>query len=181
MMHNYLPKYFTFIDKFNKEFLEKLSKKVAIIYRDNSNKIDLKIIQKLNFFCKTSKRKLFIANNIKLAKILDCDGVYISAYNKKLLRYDIGRKKKFRVIGSAHSLDEILIKEKQGVDLIFLSPLFYNKKNNRSLGISKFNLLSYKSRIKIIALGGINNTNIKKLKMIKNFGFAAISFFRNKT
>tara|TARA_B100000029_G_scaffold513835_1_gene614597 strand:- start:4972 stop:5514 length:543 start_codon:yes stop_codon:yes gene_type:complete len=179
-MHNYLPKYFTFIDKFNKEFLKKLNKKVAIIYRNNSDKIDLKIVQKLKFFCKSSKRKLFIANNIKIAKRLDCDGVYISAYNKQLLRYDIGQKKKFKIIGSAHSLNEILTKEKQGVDLIFLSPLFYNKKNKRSLGISKFNLLSYKSKIKIIALGGINNTNIKKLKMIKNSGFAAISFFRNK-
>ena len=28
-----------------------------------------------------------------------------------------------------------------------------------------------------ISLGGINNKNIKKLKLIKPFGFAGISFF----
>ncbi len=30
---------------------------------------------------------------------------------------------------------------------------------------------------KVIALGGINNTNIKRLKLIKCAGFAGISFF----
>ena len=34
--------------------------------------------------------------------------------------------------------------------------------------------------MKDISLGGINNKNIKKLKLIQPFGFAGISFFDKK-
>ena len=179
-MHNYLPKYFTFIEEFDKEFLEKLNRKIAIIYRNSKNINKIDILKKLKIYCRQKKTKLYIANDFKLARKLDCDGLYISAHNKKLYKYNINIKIKFNVIGSAHSLDEILIKKKQGTKLIFLSPLFFNKKNNKYLGISKFNLLSNISKSKIIALGGINNTNIKKLNMINSCGFAAISLYKNK-
>ena len=179
-MHNYYSNYFTFIDEFNKEYLEKLHKKVHLIYRTKGDKFKLNTLKKLKFFCKTNKKKLFISNNLRLAKKINCDGIYISAHNKKLYKYDIDIKKKFKIIGSAHTINEICIKEKQGVSLIFLSPLFYSEKNKKYLDVSKFNLLSFRSKIKVIALGGINNSNIKKLKMIKCSGFAAISYFRNK-
>ena len=33
---------------------------------------------------------------------------------------------------------------------------------------------------KVVALGGINNINIKRLSMLNISGFAAIDFFKNK-
>ena len=69
-------------------------------------------------------------------------------------------KKNFKIIGSAHNLKEIRIKEKQNVEKIFLSSLF--KKNKNYLGINKFKLLSKLNKKKIVALGGISKKNIKK-------------------
>jgi thiamine-phosphate pyrophosphorylase len=83
------------------------------------------------------------------------------------------------LIGSAHNNKEIKLKEKQGVNIIFLSSIF--KKNKNYLGINKFKLLSNLTNKKVIALGGISKKNIKKLKLVESFGFAGISFFQKKT
>jgi thiamine-phosphate pyrophosphorylase len=89
--------------------------------------------------------------------------------------------KNLKVIGSAHNIKEVKIKEKQGVDDIFISPLFNLKKSNRFLEVLKFNLLTQATSKKIIALGGINRSNIKKLGLLKIEGFAGISYFQKKT
>ena len=72
-----------------------------------------------------------------------------------------------------------MIKEKQGVDTIFVSPLFKTYKTNYYLDINKFNILTRNSKLNIIALGGINKFNYKKLFLLKIYGFASISFFKN--
>ena len=38
-------------------------------------------------------------------------------------------RKGFKILGSAHNLKEIVVKELQNVEEVFLSPLFKNKKN----------------------------------------------------
>ena len=84
-------------------------------------------------------------------------------------------KKNFILLGSAHNHKEIKIKETQKIKLIFLSSLF--KLNKNFLGINKFNKLSTHTYLNIIALGGINKQNQKKLKLTKCLGFAGISYF----
>ena len=79
------------------------------------------------------------------------------------------------VIGSAHNNNEIKIKELQKVKVLFLSSLFKNNKNY--LGINKFKILSNLTKKKVVALGGITNKNIKKLKLLNCFGFGGISYF----
>ena len=79
-------------------------------------------------------------------------------------------------MGSAHNINEIKIKEKQGIDLLFISPVFNNNKNKKSLGIIKFNLLSKIAKTKIVALGGVNKRNINLLKMTNINGISGIRF-----
>ena len=115
-------------------------------------------------------------NDIKLAHKINADGLYISSRNKELIIKSFLNKKNFEIIGSAHNLREIKIKERQGVSKIFLSPIFKKKKNDQ-LGIFRYLSLRKLSSMKDIALGGINNKNIKKFNLIKPFGFAGISYF----
>jgi len=79
------------------------------------------------------------------------------------------------MLGSAHNNNEIKLKERQLVKIIFVSSLF--KKNKNYLGVNKFKLLSKLTNNKIIALGGVSNKNLKKLKLLNCYGFAGISFF----
>ena len=178
-MHKSLPKYYYFIDKFEKDDIKNINKNIAIIYRNYSKKIDINLIQNIKKKLKKKKIKFFLANNIKLAIKLDLDGVYIPSYNSELKINLFSKRKKFLIIGSAHNLKEIKIKEKQGAQIIFLSPLFKTNKTNKFLGSIKFNILSKMTDKKLIALGGINQTNIQKLFLLNAYGFASISFLRN--
>ena len=178
-MHNKLPAFFLFIDVFHKEHIRKLDKKIAIIYRNYSVKLDKELVLKIKSFCKRDGRKFFLSNNFKLAVKLDLDGVYLPSFNKTLNINGINKKKKFIVIGSAHSINEIKVKEKQGAKLIFISPLFKTKKYTKFLNPVKFNMLTSGTNKKVIALGGITSRNINRLKMIRSYGFAGISYFKN--
>ena len=62
-----------------------------------------------------------------------------------------------------HSLRETTIKPK--VEDIFISSIF--KKNKNYLGINKFKNLISLTNLNVIALGGINQKNLNKLKLIK--------------
>ena len=112
---------------------------------------------------------------MELALKLKLDGGYIPAFNKSMRHLSYSLKKNFVLIGSAHNLQEIRIKEKQKVKKILLSSLF--KRNKNFLCINKFNLLSNLSNQKIVALGGISKKNKKKLHLLKINGFAGISYF----
>ena len=88
------------------------------------------------------KITFLISNEIDLAFKLKLDGVYLPSFNKEFKHKKFSYFKNFIIIGSAHSLKEIRIKEKQNVEQIFLSPLFKTKKSKKSLGILRFNNLS---------------------------------------
>ncbi len=110
---------------------------------------------------------------------MKANGVYISSTNKNLnIRYFQPRNN-FKVLGSAHNLREIKVKESQNVEEIFLSPLFKDK-IKKQLNIYRYLTLKKLTFMKDISLGGINNRNIKKLRLIQPFGFAGISFFDKK-
>ena len=66
------------------------------------------------------------------------------------------------------------------LDLIFISPIFKVRKKTEFLNVCKFNTLSKISKKKVIALGGIDKKNIKKIKMVNCSGFAGISYFSGK-
>ena len=151
-------------------------KQTIIIYRNYSNKIvDKNLILNIKRYCKKRSIKFYLSNNIKLAIKLDLDGAYIPSFNKSLKHLAYSYKKNFQIVGSAHNLKEIRIKENQNVRKIFLSSLF--KKNKNFLGLNKFKLLSKMTKKNIVILGGISDKNLKKLNLLNQSDFAGISYF----
>ena len=178
-MHYNFPTFFVFIDTYDEKYIRKLNKKVAIIYRNYSIKYNKKLILEIKYCCKKNKVKFFLANDLRLAKNLNLDGAYLPSFNKSLNIFKTNLKKNFLIIGSAHSVQEIRIKELQGAKFIFIAPLFKTQKNKKFLNPIKFNLLGLQTNQEIIALGGITPKNIKRLKVTKSYGFAGISYFKN--
>ena len=125
--------------------------------------------------------KFFISNNVNLAIKYQLDGVYIPAFNKQINFIKFLLPTNFKIIGSAHNNTEISIKQKQGCNVIFLSPIFKVKKNNYFLDVIKFNFLTLNKKVKFVALGGINKKNKNKLNLLNIYGFAGISYFQKKT
>ena len=166
-----------FIDEFNKNEIEKLSSKISLIYRNYHKKNDPKELRKLVIHCKSNRRKVYISNNIKDAIKYNFDGLYIPSFYKQL-RFKNIIKKNLEIIGSAHNAIELKIKEKQGCSRIFLSPIFENNKNKKFLDVIKTNLLKKLTKKQIVLLGGINQKNIKKIKLCTPSGIAAISWIK---
>ena len=174
-MHVNLPRKYYFINKFDTNNIDKLDKNTGIILRNYTAKINLNSIISLKKFCKKKGYKFFLSNNVQLALNLNLDGAYIPSFNKDTKHLAFSIKKKFLMLGSAHNNKQIKLKERQLVKIIFLSSIF--KKNKNYLGVNKFKLLSRLTNNKVIALGGVSNKNLKKLKLLNCFGFAGISFF----
>ena len=175
-MHtNMISKYY-FINNFDTNNINNQDKQTTIIYRNYSSNIkNEELILKIKNHCKKRNIKFYLSNNIKLATKLNLDGAYIPSFNKNTNHLAYSFKKNFNLIGSAHNLKEIRIKEKQRVKKIFLSSLF--KKNKNFLGINKFKILSNFTKLDVVALGGISRNNLKKLNFLNQSDFAGISFF----
>ena len=171
-----MRKYY-FINKFDTNNIDKQDKQTTIIFRDYSTKkLDQKQILKIKRYCRKKSIKFYLSNNIKLAIKLNLDGAYIPAFNKSFEHLAYNYKKSFEIVGSAHNLKEIRIKEKQKVKEIVISSLF--KKNKNFLGINKFKILSKLTKKNVVMLGGISNMNKRKLSLLNLSDFAGISYFK---
>jgi thiamine-phosphate pyrophosphorylase len=176
-------KYFYFSSNLNyQDNLLRYKDKSIIIYNDNykdKNFINEKNLINLRKFCKNKKIKFYIMNDIKFAFRYKADGLIITSNNKRLI-YNFN--KKILKIGIVHTQREYYEKKQQKCDYIFLSPIFLNKKYsvNKILGILKFNLISLNWKIKILALGGISEKNVKKIRLTRSDGIGAITFFKKK-
>ena len=109
-MHKNLPRFYHFINQFDKNHIRKLDKKIAIIYREYSKKSNENLIIEIRDYCKKIKKKFFISKDLKLASKLNLDGVYLPSFYKTL-NTKRNFHKNFTIIGSAHSVNEIKIKE----------------------------------------------------------------------
>ena len=175
-MHHDLNTKYYFINNFDTNNIDQQNKKTIIIYRNySSKKINQSVILKFKNYCKKKNLKFYLSNNVKLAIKLGLDGAYIPSFNKKFNHLNYKYDKNFKIVGSAHNLKEIRIKELQKVEAIFISSLF--KKNKNFLGINRFKNLSGLTKKRIIALGGIDKENIKLLNLLNKSGFAGISYF----
>ena len=178
MHNNFINKYY-FIDKFDINNIENLDRRTSIIYRNYILKLQHRDILKIRRICKQKNIRFYFANNLKLALKYKSDGLYIPSFNKSIFTRGKILKKNFEVLGSAHNIKEIRLKEIQGVNKLFLSSIF--KKNKNYLGIYRFKKLKDCTRQSVIALGGINKDNFKLLNQLNLKGFAGISYFKKKT
>lgn len=174
-----MPKLFIFVDKYNHQIFQNNNTNIGVIYRnynDPERKLELIKIAKM---CKKKRYQLFVSNDIKLVLKVNANGIYIPSFNKTK-RFTNLEKKKITIIGSAHNQKEIKEKISQKCKLIFVAPVFHTKKSKTNLGIHKFNYLSLSNKTKLVALGGINEKNLPKLKLLRAKGFGGIGIFKKK-
>ena len=174
-MHNKIPTKFYFINSFKKNNIDNLDNNTGLIYRNYNKKLNIKEIVKIKEYCSKKKIKFILSNNLKIALSLNLDGGYIPSFKKDFSHLSYNFKSNFLLLGSAHNLKEVRIKERQKVRIIFISSLF--KKNKNFLGIYRFKNLSSLTKKIIVALGGISKINEKRLKILNCYGFSGISYF----
>ena len=181
---NKLPKIIiVFDDKvFNEKKFSKLKipKETAFLLRSYKIKERKKIAKQLLKFCKMKKIKLLIGSDIKLAKIINADGVHFPEYmiKENKVNWVVFKKlkleKEWIVTMAAHNLKALKNGENYSIDAALLSPIFPSKSHpkKKSLGINKFSKIIKKTNMPIYALGGINVKNVKSLFAINITGYA---------
>ncbi len=176
-------KYYLFIEN-TREFnlnLIKIRNKFNIIYRNQTKNEKIEDLKYFRLNCKKNGVSFYVANDTNLLTKINADGLYISAHNTNLL-LNIYSRKGYKVLGSAHNQREIDIKFKQGCKKIIYSRLFETKYSFKKghLGIQKFNLLSLRSKVELVPLGGVNEKNLCKLNAVKSESFACLSAIKKK-
>ena len=178
-MHKYLPNFFIFLDQYESQVFKNNSTNIGIIYRNYNAKKRIIELAKIAQACKKTRYQLFVSNDIKLTIKFKADGIYIPSFNKTK-NFSNLEKKNITILGSAHNQKEIQRKISQNCCAIFLSPVFNVEKSKKFLGLYKFNYLSRMNKINILALGGISENNIRKLKLLYIKGFGGIRIFKKK-
>ena len=179
-MHIYFPKIFIFLDHYNSEVFKNKNKNIGIVYRNYKDRNREKELIKIAKECKKKRYLLFVSNDIKLFYKVKADGIYIPSFNKSQ-RFSNLENRRILILGSAHNQKEIHKKITQNCKLIFLSPLFYVEKSKTYLNLYKFNNIAFRNKKNILALGGITENNLRKLKLLHIKGFGGIQMFKKKT
>ena len=118
---------------------------------------------------------LFIVNDrIDIALAVGADGVHLGQEDipTKIAKELLGNEK---IIGrSTHSLEDIKNAEEEGCDYIGIGPIFPSetKKQLNPMGIDYLKMGLKETILPAFAIGGINNSNIKKLNRINNLRIA---------
>jgi len=182
-MFAFKNKYFLIIENIKDIDLRniKLINRYIIIYRNTDKIENIDKLVRFRRYCKSKKIDFYVSNDAKLTSDLKADGLYISAHNTDL-RLSKLTKSNYKIIGSAHNIKELNIKILQGCSSIVFSRLFKvsDPLKEGFLGVIKFNLFKLSRKENLVPLGGINLSNLKKLKMVKSNSFALLSEIKKK-
>lgn len=127
--------------------------------------------------CREKNIPFVINDNVALAKKVDADGVHVGQEDMEAgdVRSLLGPDK---IIGvSAHSVEEALLAEKRGADYLGVGAAFStnSKKDVSCISHETIRDICQAVQIPVIAIGGINETNIEELKGTGICGVAVIS------
>lgn len=163
--------------------IKKIADKKAIDIvqlRDKSlNKVRFFSLAKdIKFFLKKSHILFIINDYIDIAESLDADGIHLgqSDLPLPLARRLLGKDK---IIGlSCHSFKEAKEAEQMGADYISIGPIFKTpiKSEYLPLGTNILKRISQSIKIPFFCIGGINFSNINRLK--DEYGVEKFAFCR---
>ncbi|MBM7604049.1 thiazole tautomerase (transcriptional regulator TenI) [Metabacillus crassostreae] len=123
------------------------------------------------------KEKLVINDRLDVAILNHTPNVHLPGHS-----FSIEDVKRFnstlRVGSSVHSVEEALICEKAGADYVIFGHIFEtnSKQNLAPRGVKQLREILEKIEIPVIAIGGIDPSNISELKGLKLKGIAVMSY-----
>lgn len=125
---------------------------------------------------------LIINDRLDIALAIDADGLHIG---QKDLPASVARKilGKDKILGvSAATLQESLKAEKDGADYLGVGAVFSTstKKDTRDVSYETLSSITSSVNIPVVAIGGINESNVTKLKESNIDGIAVISCILGK-
>ena len=171
-------------NKINKYFFRDLkrvlnTKRIAFfqlrLKKENQNN-KLKIAKKIRKICKDFKVKFIINDDPNLVKKVDADGCHLGQHDMSIIEARKILKKKIIGVTCHNSINLAKIAKKKDADYIAFGAFnpTKTKKVKHKADIKIINKFKKTSKIPVVAIGGINNLNYKKL-LLNKADFLAIS------
>jgi thiamine-phosphate pyrophosphorylase len=120
--------------------------------------------------------KLLIGADWRLAAAIDADGVHLPQRLARLAPGLRRRRPGWLITAAAHDEPAIVSSGRLYLDAILLSAVFPSRSPSagRALGVIRFNRLAGRSRIPVIALGGMNDVTAARLRTSRAAGLAGV-------
>ncbi len=144
--------------------------------KKKSKKKIIYIGKKIKKICKKYKVKLIINDNPVIAKKIDADGCHLGQKDTTIIKAKKILKKKIIGITCHNSIKLVHYAIKNKASYIAIGAFFKSstKKTNYKTTIKHLKTVKKLTKIPIVAIGGINNKNYKKL-LLNKANFLAIS------
>ena len=168
--------YKSFYQDLNKVLQQKKVSFFQLRLKKESFEKKLTIGKKIKRICKKFNVKFLINDNVLLAKRLNADGCHLGQKDMGLVRAKKILNKKIIGITCHNSIKLAKIATKNKADYLAIGA-FYNSKTKKTKFKAKLNLLKKIKKITktpVVAIGGINSQNYKKL-LLNKANFLAIS------
>lgn len=133
--------------------------------------------RKLQDICRAYKVPYVVNDSVEIAMKIDADGVHVGQTDIKGrdIRAILGPHKIFGI--SASTVEEAVNAQNAGADYIGVGSIFATgtKENARQMSIEYLKEIVDAVDIPVVAIGGINSSNISELKGSKVDGIAVVS------
>lgn len=133
--------------------------------------------RKLQDICRAYNVPYVVNDSVEIAMKIDADGVHVGQTDIKGrdIRAILGPHKIFGI--SASTVEEAVNAQNAGADYIGVGSIFATgtKKNARQMSIEYLKEIVNAVDIPVVAIGGINSSNISELKGSKVDGIAVVS------
>ncbi|MEQ1929037.1 MAG: thiamine phosphate synthase [Parvularculaceae bacterium] len=118
-----------------------------------------------------------VGGDVGLARRLGADGVHLRS--RDLRAWTGGWPGVGLVSAACHSADELALARSCGADAVFLSPVFATGSHRvaPTLGSDEFKRLAERASIPVLALGGVDENNARRLSGPNVSGLGAIGAF----
>ena len=159
--------------------ISRLPRKAGIIFRHYGLPNRFHLAQKIKQICKDRDLTFIISEDVKLASILNADGLHLPEYLaiSPNFRFRAWKNKPNKILtAAAHSRHAIIRIKNLGFDASLVSPVFETKSHQsaRYLGAVGFQTMISSSSTPVFALGGLNNKTAKLLRNTNAVGIAGI-------
>ena len=156
----------------------------AVILRHYKDPARVELASRLINETRGKKIKILISGDIRLATKVGAQGIHIPEFMAQHCSWtwQNWRKPTWLITAAAHSPKALIRAKKLGAHAALLSPVFSTNSHPDAppLGVLKFTAWCKKSPLTVYALGGVTQTNARRLKNSNIQGIAGISAFMNK-
>ena len=161
------------------KFISRLPRKSGIIFRHYKSQNRLHLAQKIKQICKDRDLTFIISKDVKLANMLNADGLHLPEYLAVTpnFRFRAWKNKPNKILtAAAHSRHAIMRIKNLGFDASLVSPVFETKSHQgaKCLGAVGFQSLVSRLTTPAFALGGLNNKTARFLINTSAIGIAGI-------